>query len=206
MMQPAADSSLYRAVINVPAAGPDPDGGFKIADSDWTPGTNCGSSTGLTIGQPLTLACTGPGNDNIAVNWPQTGTYFFALDTTNPAAPVLTVEKTPFDRDLYVRGVGDDWSASDGNRMTYVGNGLYRLRRAAAAGPDDAGFKIADLDWTSGTDCGSSTGLTIGQPLTLACTQPGNDNINVSWPATGIYNFSLDATNATTPQLTVTGP
>ena len=204
LMQQDPASNVYRVVLNAPA-GPD-NVGFKIADADWTSGTDCGSDTPVTIGQPLTLACASPGNGNIAVTFPTAGTYLFALDATNPAAPQLTVEKTPFNVALYARGVGADWDASATNRFQYLGSGLYRLRRAAVAGPDADGFKIADADWTSGTDCGATTALTIGQSLTLACTGPGNGNIAVTWPATGTYTFSLNATNAVTPQLTVTGP
>jgi hypothetical protein len=36
------------------------------------------------------------------------------------------------------------------------------------AGDDD--FKIADSGWTAGTDCGASTALALGAPLTLACS------------------------------------
>jgi len=204
-MQQDPASNVYRVVLNAPA-GPD-NVGFKIADADWTSGTDCGSDTPVTLGQPLTLACASPGNGNIGITFPSAGTYLFALDATNPAAPQLTVEKTPFNVALYARGVGADWDASATNRFQYLGSGLYRLRRAAVAGPDpDGGFKIADADWTSGTDCGATTALTIGQSLTLACTGPGNGNIAVTWPATGTYTFSLNATNAATPQLTVTGP
>jgi pullulanase len=205
LMQQDPGSSVYRVVLTA-QAGVDADG-FKIADADWTAGTDCGSSTPITIGQPLTLACASPGNGNIAVTFPTAGTYLFSLDATNPTAPQLTVEKTPYNADLYVRGVGTDWDASATNRFQYLGNGLYRLRRGAVVGPDaDGGFKIADADWTSGTDCGASTPLTIGQALTLTCASPGNGNIAVDWPGTGTYTFSLNATNPAAPQLTVTGP
>ena len=204
-MQQAADSNVYRAVINVATAGADADGGFKIASSDWST-ADCGSSTALTLGEPLTLVCNAAGNGNIAVTWPQTGTYLFALDATNPAAPVLTVEKTPFNVDLFVRGVGTDWSDSATNKLTYLGAGLYRARRPATAGVDpDGGFKIASSDWAT-ADCGASTGLTLGEPLTLVCNAAGNGNIAVTWPADGTYTFSLNATNPSAPQLTVTGP
>jgi len=203
LMQQDPASNVYRVVLNAPA-GPDNEG-FKIADAGWTSGTDCGSSTPVTIGQPLTLACASPGNGNIPVTFPTAGTYLFALDATNPAAPQLTVEKTPFNADLYVRGVGADWDATATNRMTYLGGGQYRLRRAATIGADADGFKIASSDWST-ADCGSTTALTIGQPLPMVCNAAGNSNIAVTWPATGTYTFSLNATNAATPQLTVTGP
>ncbi len=203
LMQQDPASNVYRVVLNAPA-GPD-NVGFKIADADWTSGTDCGSDTPVTIGQPLTLACASPGNGNIAVTFPTAGTYLFALDATNPAAPQLTVEKTPFNADLYVRGIGADWDATATNRMTYLGGGQYRLRRTATIGVDAEGFKIASFDWST-ADCGSTTALTIGQPLPMVCNGAGNGNIAVTWPATGTYTFSLNATNVVTPQLTVTGP
>jgi pullulanase len=203
-LHPAVDSATYSTLLNIPTAGPDADGGFKIADQNWTSGTDCGSSTPLTLGQTLTLACASPGNANIAATWPSTGMYSFRLDTTNPAAPSLTVEKTPFDVELYVRGIGDDWSDSVSNRFQYVGGGVYQARRAATQGADD--FKIADSNWTAGSDCGAISALTIGQPLTLACAAPNNANITVNWPASGTYTFSLDANNPAAPLLTVTGP
>ena len=89
-MQQAADSNVYRAVINVATAGADADGGFKIASSDWST-ADCGSSTALTLGEPLTLVCNAAGNGNIAVTWPADGTYTFSLNATNPSAPQLTV-------------------------------------------------------------------------------------------------------------------
>jgi tetratricopeptide (TPR) repeat protein len=48
--------------------------------------------------------------------------------------------------------------------------------------------------------------LLVGAGLTLKCTGPGNDNIAITWPATGTYTFTLDATSTASPVLTVTGP
>ena len=64
---------------------------FKIADSGWTDGTNCGTGTAVTPGTPVTLACAGPGNDNIPFNVAAAGYYDFLMNATAPAAPVLTV-------------------------------------------------------------------------------------------------------------------
>jgi hypothetical protein len=194
----ALDPTTYRAVLTAPA-GPD-NAGFKIASFDWST-VNCGSASSVTIGQPLAIAC--PSQDNIGITFPTAGQYLFKLDATNTAAPVVTVEKAPFDVDIFIRGVGTDWSASIHNRLQYQGSGIYRAyKTAAAAGPDPDGFKIASGDWTT-VDCGSATPVTLGTPLTLTC--PGN-NIGIDFPAVGAYLFTLDATNPAAPSLTVTGP
>ena len=213
-LEKPAHSAVYQVLLNV-AAGPD-EFGFKIADNDppggYNDGTNCGSTTALTIGQPLPLACQGPGNDNIQVNFPSAGVYSFSLDATVTSAPKLTVQKPPYPRNLFIRGLGagSDWSANPDYRLEFKGGTVYESFRMVAAGADEFGFKIADNDppngYNDGTNCGATTALTIGQALTLACTGPGNDNIQVTFPTTGIYRFRLDAANPAAPQLTVTGP
>jgi pullulanase len=64
---------------------------FKIADSGWTDGSNCGASTAAAVGTPLTLKCAGPGNDNIALPVGAAGVYDFSMNATSVTAPVLTV-------------------------------------------------------------------------------------------------------------------
>ncbi len=64
---------------------------FKIADSGWTSGTDCGAGTPLAVGTPLTLACASPGNGNIAFTVPAAGFYDFSMNATTTTAPVLTV-------------------------------------------------------------------------------------------------------------------
>ena len=71
--------------------------------------TDCGSANPLTIG-PAHAGVHAAGNGNIAVTFPSAGLYLFALDTTNPAAPLLTVEKVPVDVPVFVRGIGGDWT------------------------------------------------------------------------------------------------
>jgi pullulanase len=64
---------------------------FKIADSGWTAGTDCGASAPLALGAALTLACAGPGNGNITLPAMAPGVYFFSLNAMDPMAPQLTV-------------------------------------------------------------------------------------------------------------------
>jgi pullulanase len=204
-MTPAADANLYRAVLNVATAGADADGGFKIADAGWTAGTNCGSSTPLTIGQPLTLACTSPGNDNIGVTWPSTGLYLFALDTTNPAAPQLTVEKVPVNVPVFVRGIGGDWTDAAANQMSYFGGGIWSLNKAVAATANE--FKVASSDWAT-VDCGAGTAgdtVTVGTPLAIGCNS-GNGNLKLTPAREGTYTFKYRRDTPTAGEVTVSGP
>jgi pullulanase-type alpha-1,6-glucosidase len=189
----------YQVVIdNLPSGADD----FKIADADWTDGTNCGTDIDVTLGTPLTLACTG-NTPNIDANFPQAGSYFFALDPAVPTAPQLTVEALPFNVALFLRGLQDDWSDGAANRLAYVGSGVYRIRKSLPAGADD--FKIADSGWSDGTNCGTASPVVIGTGLVLGCT--GNTpNIAFTAPSPGTYTFSLDATATAAPVLTVTGP
>jgi pullulanase len=194
--------SHYRAEVNGVAAGSYE---FKVADAGWTGPTNCGAAAGgssATLGTPFPLTCA-ESSQNIGLTIAQAGAYAFAVDGSNPASLSVTVSQMPLPT-LYVRGLGGDWDANANTRMTYAGNNVYTWSKALVAGADD--FKIADADWTSGSDCGSGTALEVGTPLTLACAGPGNGNIAFTVPAAGRYEFTLNATNPASPQLTVTGP
>ena len=196
--------STYRAeILNIAVGTYD----FKVADAGWSDPTNCGKGgsapASVTLGTPYPLTC-GAGTGNISLPLAATGSYLFSVDGSNPAALQVTVEKMPFTAALYVRGLANDWSSASSNRMSYLGAGIYAYSKVLAAGADD--FKIADDGWTSGTDCGSSSALGIGAAITLACTSPGNGNINFTAPAAGLYEFRMDATNPTAPALTATGP
>jgi pullulanase len=193
----------YRAVIENLAAS---SYNFKIADNGWTGPTNCGGATdgtSVTIGQPYTLTCSADSKD-VSVTFPSVGSYLFAVDGSDPASLKVTVEKVPFAAALYVRGLNGDWSDATGNRMTFLGNGIYQHKRTLAISTQD--FKIADSGWTAGSDCGAASPLSVGSPLTLACTGPGNGNISFAVPAAGTYTFSLDANNPAAPGLVVSGP
>jgi pullulanase-type alpha-1,6-glucosidase len=180
---------------------------FKVADASWNV-ANCGATAGqtLTLGNPYPLSCftSDGGPPNIEFTFPSTGRYLFAVDGTDPAALKLTVEKAPFTAALFMRGLNGDWSDAAGNRMTFLGNGIYQYKRALAISTQD--FKIADSGWTAGTDCGAASPLSVGSPLVLACQGPGNGNISFAVPAAGTYTFSLDANNPAAPGLVVSGP
>jgi len=185
---------------------------FKVADADWggTNGgiTNCGAGADGTVtpGVPYTLNCNNS-SGNLSIAFPVAGSYLFSVDAANPASLLLTVEKTPFDLDLFIRGLAGDWSDGPRNAMRYVGGRVYRGTKFLSAGADD--FKIADSDWggTTGgaTNCGASTPIEIGTPLALDCSD-SSGNIGITVPTLGTYDFSLLVPESGAPELTVSGP
>jgi pullulanase len=198
----------YRAVIaSLPAASYE----FKVADNDWggTSGgvTNCGGATGgqtVTIGQPFALTCASS-SQNMGITFPNAGSYLFAVNWSNPAAPQLTVEPLPIETSIFLRGLGDDWSDGTQNLMRYLGGGIYSVNKALAAGADD--FKIASSDWST-VDCGAGaagSNVTIGAPLAVACG-PGTGNLSVAPAAPGTYTFSFKRIDGSSGELVVTGP
>jgi pullulanase-type alpha-1,6-glucosidase len=196
----------YRAEVLDVAAGSYE---FKIADAGWTAATNCGrggsAPASATVGTPYPLTCA-DGTGNIGLEIASAGSYLFAVDGSNPAALTVTVERMPFAAALYVRGLAGDWSDAAGNRMSYLGGGLYSYARTLATGAQL--FKIADSGWTAATNCGGDVaGVTIdvGMPKTIACFSD-SQNLTINPPAAGRYTFSLDATNTATPSLKVSGP
>jgi pullulanase len=200
--------STYRTVIGGLAAGAY---GFKIADNDWggtTAGaTNCGGAvdgTSVTIGTPYALTCTNSSKD-MGITFPSAGSYLFAIDWANPAAPQLTVEPLPIEAAVFVRGIGGDWSDGAQNQMSYLGGGFYSLNKAVAATAND--FKIASSDWAT-VDCGAGGAggtVTVGTPLALACGA-GTGNLAITPARAGTYTFRFKRIDGASGELTVTGP
>jgi len=107
----------------------------------------------------------------------------------------------PFgDTAIYVRGSIFDagWSATDANKMTYEGNGIYGVALDVAAGSYE--FKIADANW-SVADFGTTTGtINLGDEKVLG---RGAANIAIVIPTAGNYRFKLDASNINAPILSI---
>ena len=64
---------------------------FKVADANWTTGTNMGGGA-VTLGEPITLQL-GSNPPNLTLSIQASGTYRFRLDVTDASAPVLTVTR-----------------------------------------------------------------------------------------------------------------
>jgi len=200
--------STYRAVISGLAAASFE---FKIADNDWggTTGgaTNCGGKAGattVTVGTPFALNCA-DGSPNMGITFPSAGSYLFAINWVNPAAPQLTVEKLPVETPVFVRGIGGDWTDGAANRMNYLGGGIYALNKGVAAAANE--FKIASTDWAT-VNCGAGAAgdtVTIGTTLAVACGD-GTGNLKLTPAKAGTYTFTYKRISAAAGEVTVTGP
>jgi pullulanase len=171
---------------------------FKVASEDWST-YNMGNSSAVELGTELNLIA--GSNDNIPIHIDTAGTYRFEVNTRKPTAPTVKVyvddlfKSTP----IYARGSVSSagWGATDANRLTYQGAGLYGLTLNMAAG--SYVFKIAEENW-SNPNLGAPS-ATLGVPTDL--TQGSNDNIALTIPADGDYSFTVNTTKADAITVTV---
>jgi pullulanase len=202
-------AGTYRATVNGIAASTFE---FKIADNDWggTTGgaTNCGGPGGtisdVALGQPFALNCA-DGSGNLRAAFAPAGSYLFAVNWSNPAAPSLTVEKVPVDVPVFVRGIGGDWTDAAANQMSYFGGGIWSLNKAVAAAANE--FKVASTDWAT-VDCGAGAAgdtVTVGTPLAIGCNS-GNGNLKLTPARAGTYTFKYRRDTPTAGEVTVSGP
>jgi len=175
---------------------------FKIATGDWT-ALDCGgppnTSPTVTIGQPFALTCNVPGNTNLGITFTTAGDYVFSVNGTSQSALTLLVEPKPVN--VFVRGLGGDWSDGAQNLMSYLGFSTYRLDKPVVAG--DA-FKIASSQWDivncGGTDANKT--VTPGTPFAMACGE-GTVNLGIATTVNGTYRFKYTRSDN---KLLVTGP
>jgi pullulanase len=202
-------AGTYRATAAIAAANVGSAQFFKIADADWgntnNKATDCGGAVGstptVTLGTPFGLTCAAD-TPNLGITFPSAGSYLFAVNWANPAAPQLTVEKVPVEA-LFVRGAFNGWGQTD--RLSYLGSGIYSLNKALAATAAD--FKVADADYNP-VNCGGGTGgntVTVGTTLPLACGA-NPPNLSLTPPTAGTYTFTVKINDASSGELTVTGP
>ncbi len=189
--------SFYTSTVAATAG----DTQFKIATGDWA-SLNCGgapnTSPTVTIGQPFALTC-GDGTTNLGISFAAAGDYVFSVDASNQSALRLLVEPKPVN--VFVRGLGGDWSDGAQNLMNYLGAGTYRLDKAVVTG--DA-FKIASSDWAT-VNCGGTSAnktVTPGTPFALACGD-GTENLGIATTVNGTYRFRYTRSDS---KLLVTGP
>jgi len=210
------DESIYTGVGSIAAGTFE----FKVEAGNWAT-LDCGGprgaangSTKAEIGQPLALTCgqvAGQGPSNLGLTVPSAGQYVFAVDATDQAALKLVVEPAPVtdttpddspdDTNVFVRGLGGDWSRGPLNQMNYLGFGTYRLDKVVSAGAQE--FKIATADWAK-VNCGWATKgqqVAIGTPFAMAC--PGAENLVLSPTIAGTYRFKYTKADG---NLLVTGP
>ncbi len=187
------------------------DHNFKLADAEWSAGSNFGSDAGfgesveISLGTAVALT---DGGGNLQLAGIAAGDYTFTLDATDSAAPVLTVtggvdSANPYGVDLFLRGANNEWDPN--NRLSFADNQFSIVVELNAG---DHTFKIADANWTAGSNFGSdaSFGESVEILLNtgLALTD-GGGNLKLTGIAAGTYTFTLDVSSSTTsPTLTVT--
>ena len=119
--------------------------------------------------------------------------------------PDSTVEKLPVDVDVFVRGIGGDWTDGAANRMSYLGSSIYALNRSVAAAANE--FKVASSDWAT-VNCGAGTAgdtVTVGTTLAVACGD-GTGNRKLTPAKAGTYTFQYKRITATAGEVAVSGP
>ncbi|MCW8331260.1 pullulanase-type alpha-1,6-glucosidase [Photobacterium sp. SDRW27] len=100
-------------------------------------------------------------------------------------------------KELYLKGSMNGWG--NVNAMAFA-NGVYTLEVVLDAGTQE--FKIADADWSDGTNFGMGQ-ITVAEG-SLALTDAGG-NIQLDAATKGVYRFVLDASdNAGQPTVAVT--
>ena len=167
-------NSTYIGTANVTAAGLLY---FKVAEEDW--GIEIGGGGQHLVDQPIDLnyaADSDPGAPQIQID--EIGVYSFTLDTSNPDAPILTINQdvaTYPSTPLYIRGYDGDWDAHDGTQMTYIGSGHY-IYDIAATGDLNKGFKVANVDWNAPNSGGTT--VTLGGEF--ATTEQGDAGITLA--------------------------
>ncbi|WP_024607970.1 hypothetical protein [Pseudoalteromonas sp. TAB23] len=113
------------------------------------------------------------------------------------------------DRTIYLRGDFTLWDAEPQYQFAPVGPALYQAQVKFSTPGKVYEFKIADVDFSEGYNCGYSDAQPAGQSLTLG--QPAIADCNTIYnyfsftPAIkGIYIVSIDYSDYDKPQVTIT--
>jgi hypothetical protein len=121
----------------------------------------------------------------------------------------------PFDADLFVRGLGSDWTARADRKFVEVADNILEVTlpldtSIVATGEYEAAdapgeFKVADGGWAVNCGGGDNPRIEVGKTYTMVCgANPGNLDLTITEEAD--YKFRLDVTGAdkTAPKLTLT--
>ncbi|MBH0018240.1 hypothetical protein JFJ09_16835 [Pseudoalteromonas arctica] len=113
------------------------------------------------------------------------------------------------DRTIYLRGDFTLWDAEPQYQFAPVGPALYQAEVKFSTPGKVYEFKIADVDFSEGYNCGYSDAQPAGQSLTLG--QPAIADCNTIYnyfsftPAIkGTYIVSIDYSDYDKPQVTIT--
>ena len=188
---------VYQVAITL-AAG---DYEFKLASGDWST-VNLGAPAGDNqVDENENQTLLPNSNDNLHTTIAADGTYIFSLDSSNTAAPVLTIKnEEPFvGTSVFIRGGMNGWG--EVNELAYIGGGQYRVTFNIEAGTQE--FKVASSDWST-VNMGAPSDdkeVLVGEEQLLLVGS--NDNLTMTFPTTGEYTFILNAANLNEPTLSV---
>ncbi|MDF2153059.1 pullulanase-type alpha-1,6-glucosidase [Vibrio sp. CAU 1672] len=180
---------------------------FKFADAAWS-NPNIGCDWAVQADDSLALGAEG----NCKLTVAETGKYTFTLNALyvqddSVEKPVVSVTKsadaaTFGETALYLRGDVTDasWGALETAKFSYVANDVYALDVDLKAGSFQ--MKVADANWTGGTNFGGTGSVTLGEPITMA--EGSNDNLQITLAEDGNYHFDFNAADKAAPVLTVT--
>jgi hypothetical protein len=184
---------------------------FKISDelfsADVTFSVSADGTAPIELDTPTPLELAFGFDNNTSLTISEPGLYLFDMDTSDPAAPILTIsliDVAPFAGSMYVRGGFN--GAGLGNELRYEGDGRYGALITLAQSTH--AFQIADEGFSPGAtfSASASTPVVIGlaEPTTLVPVGPEDSDTLVTLDALGVYRFELDARDPGAPVLTVT--
>ena len=113
------------------------------------------------------------------------------------------------DRTMYLRGDFNLWDAETQYEFTQVAPALYQAQVKFSTPGKVYEFKIADMEWSAGYNCGFSEQDPTGQSLTLGQSVVADCDTTYSYfsftPAIkGSYIVSIDYHNNDQPKVTIT--
>lgn len=179
---------------------------FKVANDGWSMPNLGGASaddidTVVTLGENQNLV---EGGDNLKLSITEAGSYVFIFDTVDLSAPVIRVFAQEFfgANTVYIRGTMNGWGEAD--VLTYDGNGGYSANITLDG--SDVIFKVATGDWSTvnlGANGAENAAVNIGESKVLFKGE-NPDNMTISAPAAGDYEFKVLGPDANAPTLTIT--
>jgi pullulanase len=99
----------------------------------------------------------------------------------------------------YIRGGMNGWGEVDA--LTYIGDGVYQVAIAMAAGSYE--FKVASADWSTINNGAPADDIEVIEGEDKVLVPGSNDNLSLTITTDATYIFSLDASDTNAPILNV---